>query len=151
MSNSKTGPDRKRWQLSVGKGSHIGVRTLISIPLDASTVDADFRFVGFSTGFGFPGFFRYTRRQYRVHAHSLLFFQHDFVLHRNAFHHHLAFVLLQSVGYRWWNNRWNYEDVEHCQTQRCGYDSTSWNQDQRCVRSFVRSFIHQCDTVNEMI
>lgn len=65
MSNSKYTLDRKRWQLSVGKGSHIGARTLISIPLDASTVDADFRFVGFSTGFGYPGFFR------KVYTHNI--------------------------------------------------------------------------------
>jgi hypothetical protein len=42
--------------LSFGKGSHIGVRPLASIPLEAG--DTPFRYIGFSTSWGFRGFFR---------------------------------------------------------------------------------------------
>ena len=57
MNNKMQQKDRKHWQLSIGKGSHIGARLILSIPLDSEPVD--FRFVGFSTGWGFQGFFRY--------------------------------------------------------------------------------------------
>lgn len=45
-----------RWLLSFGKGSHIGVRPLASIPLEIG--DTPFGFIGFSTSWGFQGFFR---------------------------------------------------------------------------------------------
>lgn len=48
--------DTHRWMLSFGKGSHIGVRPLASIPLE--TGGAAFRYIGFSTSWGFQGFFR---------------------------------------------------------------------------------------------
>ncbi|XP_046454359.1 C3 and PZP-like alpha-2-macroglobulin domain-containing protein 8 isoform X2 [Daphnia pulex] len=48
--------DQNRWLLSFGKGSHIGVRPLASIPLEAG--DTPFRYIGFSTSWGFRGFFR---------------------------------------------------------------------------------------------
>ncbi|XP_057381255.1 uncharacterized protein LOC130703811 [Daphnia carinata] len=48
--------DQNRWLLSFGKGSHIGARPLASIPLEVD--DTPFRYVGFSTSWGFQGFFR---------------------------------------------------------------------------------------------
>lgn len=48
--------DHHRWLLSFGKGSHIGVRPLASIPLEVD--DTPFRYIGFSTSWGFQGFFR---------------------------------------------------------------------------------------------
>ena len=42
--------------LSFGKGSHIGSRTILSLPMEVS--DRPFRFIGLATGWGFSGFFR---------------------------------------------------------------------------------------------
>lgn len=49
-----------RSSLSIGKGSHIGLRTIISIPLEAGNdpQEGSFRFIGFSSGWGVQGFFR---------------------------------------------------------------------------------------------